>query len=117
MLVGRLAPIPDSLRFGQSNGAKLLEALRARAWRLDHPQRGRELPPDYDRQCFDTAMRLREQGGVPHSSGGAVMSLIARLHRDAVRYPLGWFALQMAFVVVNFLLTLVLLFQILLGAL
>lgn len=62
MLVGRLAPVPDSLRFGQSNGAKLLEALRARAWRLDHPQRGRELPPDYDRQCFDTAMRLREHG-------------------------------------------------------
>lgn len=45
------------------------------------------------------------------------MSLIARLHRDAVRYPLGWFALQMAFVVVNCLLTLILLFQILLGAL
>ena len=62
MLVGRLAPIPDSLRFCQSNGAKQLEALRACARMLDYPRIGRELPPDYDRQCFDVACRLREQG-------------------------------------------------------
>lgn len=60
----RLAPVPDSLRFGQSNGAKQLEALRARARYLDC------LPSDqwphtlarYDRECFDVACRLREQG-------------------------------------------------------
>ncbi|WP_313605806.1 hypothetical protein [Comamonas jiangduensis] len=62
MSLGRLAPVPDSLRFGQSNGAKMLEALRARARMLDYPRIGRELPPDYDRQCFDVACRLREQG-------------------------------------------------------
>ena len=62
MLIGRLAPVPDSLRFGQSNGAKMLEALRARAQALDFPPRGRELPADYDRQCFDVSCRLREQG-------------------------------------------------------
>lgn len=62
MLVGRLAPVPDSLRFGQSNGAKQLEALRACARMLDYLRIGRELPPDYDRQCFDVACRLREQG-------------------------------------------------------
>lgn len=61
-MTARLAPIPDSLRFGQSNGAKQLEALRARARMLDYPRRGQELPPDYDRQCFDVACRLREQG-------------------------------------------------------
>lgn len=60
--IGRLAPVPDSLRFGQSNGAKQLEALRTRAKWLDFPRSGRELPHDYDRQCFDVACRLREQG-------------------------------------------------------
>ena len=61
-LYGRIAPVPDSLRFGQSNGAKQLEALRTRAKWLDFPRSGRELPHDYDRQCFDVACRLREQG-------------------------------------------------------
>lgn len=61
-LIGRLAPVHDSLRFGQSNGAKMLEALRARARFLDYPSAGRQLPPDYDRQCFDVSCRLREQG-------------------------------------------------------
>lgn len=61
-MTARLAPVPDSLRFGQSNGAKQLEALRSRARMLDYPRIGRELPPDYDRQCFDVACRLREQG-------------------------------------------------------
>lgn len=61
-LYGRIAPVPDSLRFGQSNGAKQLEALRTRAKWLDFPRAGSELPPDYDRQCFDVSCRLREQG-------------------------------------------------------
>lgn len=62
MTLGRLAPVPDSLRFGQSNGAKQLEALRTRAKWLDFHRAGSELPSDYDRQCFDVACRLREQG-------------------------------------------------------
>lgn len=61
-MTARLAPVPDSLRFGQSNGAKQLEALRARARMLDYPRSGQVLPPDYDRQCFDVACRIREQG-------------------------------------------------------
>ena len=61
-MTARLAPVPDSLRFGQSNGAKQLEALRALARMLDYHRSGQVLLPDYDRQCFDVACRLREQG-------------------------------------------------------
>lgn len=66
-----LAPVPDSLRFGQSNGAKMLEALRARARYLDYlPRRAFDRSSDqwphtlarYDRECFDVVCRLREQG-------------------------------------------------------
>lgn len=61
-LYGRIAPVPDSLRFGQSNGAKMLDGLRARAQWLEFPRAGRELPHDYERQCFEVVCRLREQG-------------------------------------------------------
>ena len=47
-MTARIAPIPDSLRFGQSNGAKQLEALRARARMLDYHRSGQVLLPDYD---------------------------------------------------------------------
>lgn len=72
MLIGRLAPIPDSLRFGQSNGAKRLDALRAHAVYLDSFRLSRNADKAvckyfgdwvrYSRSCFDTAARLREQG-------------------------------------------------------
>lgn len=69
-MTARLAPIPDSLRFGQSNGAQMLEALRGKAAWLDTVRR---FPrkwlitrygslPEYESQCIAVRVRLREQG-------------------------------------------------------
>lgn len=66
----RLAPIPDSLRFGQSNGAKMLDALRVKAEWLDSLRRYSRMRivikygswSAYESQCTDVHARLREQG-------------------------------------------------------
>jgi len=60
--IGRLAPVPDRFRFAPSNGAQRLTYLRMLAADLDAPQRGRKLPSDYDRQCFDVHCQLRTHG-------------------------------------------------------
>lgn len=65
----RLAPIPDSLRFGQSNGAKQLEALRYQAQWLDSVRRYSRMRVvisygswfAYESKCSAVHARLREQ--------------------------------------------------------
>lgn len=66
----RLAPIPDSLRFVQSNGAQMLEALRAKSDWLDTVRRFSRMRvvirygswSAYESQCSAVRARLREQG-------------------------------------------------------
>lgn len=57
-----LAPVPDSLRCGMSEGAKRLQYLRWWSEDLERPAKGKQLPHNYDRTCFDVWQRLREQG-------------------------------------------------------
>lgn len=57
--IGRLAPVPDRLRYAPSNGAQHLEFLRAMAAELDAPSPWVKLAPDYDRQCYLARERLR----------------------------------------------------------
>ena len=54
--IGRIAPVPDRLKFAPSNGALHLEYLR-----LDAPPAWKKLPPDYDRQCYQVQCSLRSQ--------------------------------------------------------
>lgn len=69
-MTARLAPVPDSLRFGQSNGAKQLEALRFKAEWLDSVRRYSRMRvvirygswSAYESQCSSAHARLREQG-------------------------------------------------------
>lgn len=69
-MTARLAPVPDSLRFGQSNGAKMLEALRVKAEWLDAVRRYSRMRvvikygswSAYESQCSAVHARLREQG-------------------------------------------------------
>ena len=60
--IGRIAPVPDRLKYAPSNGALHLDYLRALADELDAPYRWKAIPPDYDRQCFDVAFALRFHG-------------------------------------------------------
>lgn len=70
MLAPRLAPVPDSLRFGQSNGAKQLEALRFQPEWLDSVRRYSRMRVvirygswyAYESKCSAVHARLREQG-------------------------------------------------------
>ena len=57
--IGRIAPVPDRLKFAPSNGALHLEYLRFRAEELDAPPAWKKLPPDYDRQCYQVQCSLR----------------------------------------------------------
>ena len=57
--VGRIAPVPDRLKYAPSNGALYLDYLRARAHELDSPPAWKKLPPDYDRQCFEALNALQ----------------------------------------------------------
>lgn len=57
--MGRIAPVPDRLKFAPSNGAQYLDYLRFRAEELDAPPAWKKLPPDYDRQCCDAQCALR----------------------------------------------------------
>ena len=65
----RLLPVLDRLRYAPSPGAQRLAYLRATAAELDALPAYRQLPANYDRLCFDTAMRLREQGAYLIASG------------------------------------------------
>lgn len=65
----RLLPVFERLRCAPSPGAQRLAYLLACAAELDSLPPGRELPRDYERLCFDTAMRLREQGAYLIASG------------------------------------------------
>ena len=67
--VGRIAPVPDRLKFAPSNGALHLEYLRFRAEELDAPPAWKKLPPDYDRQCYDVLCSLRRHGAYLIESG------------------------------------------------
>ena len=60
--IGRLAPVPDRLKYALSNGAQYLDYLRARAEELDAPPAWKKLPPDYDRQCYQVQCSLRSHG-------------------------------------------------------
>lgn len=57
--IGRLAPVPDRLKFAPSNGAQYLDYLRLRAEELDAPPAWKKLPPDYDQQCYQAHWALR----------------------------------------------------------
>lgn len=57
---GRIAPVPDRLKYAPSNGALYLDFLRARAEELDAPPAWKKLPPDYDRQCYVAQCSLRQ---------------------------------------------------------
>lgn len=57
--IGRLAPAPDRLKYAPSNGAQYLDYLRARAHELDFPPARKNLPPDYDQQCYQAHCALR----------------------------------------------------------
>ncbi|EED67520.1 hypothetical protein SR914_21220 [Comamonas testosteroni] len=57
--IGRIAPVPERLKFAPSNGALHLDYLRALADELDAPYRWKAIPPDYDRQCYDVHCALR----------------------------------------------------------
>lgn len=57
--VGRIAPVPDRLKYAPSNGAQYLDYLRLRVEELDAPPAWKKLPPDYDRQCYDAHCSLR----------------------------------------------------------
>lgn len=69
-MTARLAPVPDSLRFGQSNGAKQLEALRFQSEWLDSVRRYSRMRvvirygswSAYESHCSSVHARLREQG-------------------------------------------------------
>ncbi|PIG08626.1 hypothetical protein [Comamonas sp. 26] len=58
--VGRIAPVPDRLKYAPSNGALYLDFLLARAEELDAPPAWKKLPPDYDRQCYVAQCSLRQ---------------------------------------------------------
>ena len=60
--IGPIAPVYDKHRFAPSNGAQYLRYLRMLAAELDAPPKGRKLPPDYDRQCYDVQWSLRRHG-------------------------------------------------------
>ena len=60
--IGRTSPVPDRLKYAPSNGAQYLSYLRMLAAELDAPPKGRKLPPDYDRQCYDVQWSLRRHG-------------------------------------------------------
>ena len=57
--IGPIAPVCDKHRFAPSNGAQYLEYLRARAHELDFPSARKNLPPDYDQQCYQAHCALR----------------------------------------------------------
>lgn len=57
--IGRIAPVPDRLKYAPSNGAQYLDYLRLRVEELDAPPAWKKLPPDYDRQCYDAHCSLR----------------------------------------------------------
>ena len=57
--IGPIAPVYDKHRFAPSNGAQYLRYLRMLAEELDSPPKGRKLPPDYDRPCYDVQCSLR----------------------------------------------------------
>ena len=57
--IGRLAPVIDRLKFAPSNGAQYLDYLRARAHELDFQSARKNLPPDYDQQCYQAHCALR----------------------------------------------------------
>ena len=62
--VGRLAPVPDRLKYAPSNGALHLEYLRALAEHLEYQvDLWRSMPrSDFDRKCYDVACALRAHG-------------------------------------------------------
>ena len=60
--IGRLAPVPDRLKFAPSNGARHLDYLRALAEEFDSYPAWKSLPLDYDRQCYDVQCALRRHG-------------------------------------------------------
>lgn len=57
--MGRIAPVPDRLKYAPSNGALYLEYLLARVAELDSPPAWKKLPPDYDQQCYQAHCSLR----------------------------------------------------------
>lgn len=63
MTIGRIAPVPDRLKYAPSNGALYLDYLRMRVEDLDSPPAFKKLPPDYDKQCFDAHNALVRHGG------------------------------------------------------
>ena len=60
--IGRIAPVPDRLKYAPSNGARYLDYLRMRVGELDAPPAWKKLPPDYDRQCYEAHCSLRRHG-------------------------------------------------------
>jgi hypothetical protein len=62
--IGRIAPVPDRLKYAPSNGAQHLEYLRALAEHLEYEAYlWRSMPrSDYDRKCYDVAWALRLHG-------------------------------------------------------
>lgn len=76
-MTARLAPVPDSLRFGQSNGAKQLEALRFQVEWLDSVRRYSRMRvvirygswSAYEAKCSAVHARLREQANYLIQSG------------------------------------------------
>lgn len=71
--MGRIAPVPDRLKYAPSNGALHLEYLRARAEHLEYMvgySRSFDLSRvTYDRECYQVQCALRRHGAYLIESG------------------------------------------------